>query len=202
MIMKHRYTRPRLIGTLLCLSLFLTGCSTSLKKPELTPTYELPQAATFLRGSTLPGLMEYLNFPELVAAKANGDPNLEGIEELPRLMTVPDGFFPVFNAGPGEALVSYSDAQDAERKFVIYGTVSEDPARLLEDFSEEAFFTKETIGEADFYILTVEDPAADLEAYTIRGSWFLHMTGYGMEDAEFKETLGFLELSPLVPDTP
>lgn len=195
---KKHTPRLVLISSLLALSLVLTGCSSSLKKPELDPQYRTgTPIATNLRGTTVPGLTDYENFPDLVQAKADQDPNLEGINEIPRLMAVPAGFFPAFSAGPAEVMVSYSDSLDSHRKFVIYGTVSEDPNTLLEDFSEEAFFNRETIGGEYFYILAVEDETADLEAYTIRGSWFIHLTGYGMTAAEFKESLASLELSPL-----
>lgn len=186
------------LSTILALTLLVAGCSRSLAKPTLDPQYQTSSPiATFLRGETLTGLTDYLNFPALVEAKANQDPNLLAINEIPRLASVPDLFFPTFSASISEVMVTYSDTTDSNRKFVIYGNVSDDPQTFLDDFTQDAYFTKEQIGEEDFYLLDVDDEAADLEAYTIRGEWFIHFTGYGMELPEFKGLLGDVELSSL-----
>lgn len=191
----------------LCLSLFfaaslLTGCSASLKKPELKPAYSTSTPiATNLRKSTAPGsLKDYLNFPDLQNAKSLEDPNLARFEEIPRLSSVPSGFFPTFSAGPEEVMVSYSDSNNSDRKFVIYGTYSNNPDQLLNNLSEETFFERETIAGNYYYILTQAE-AVDQEAYTIRGNWFIHMSGYGMEATDFRSMIEFIELASLSSDT-
>lgn len=185
------------LTALLALTMILAGCSKSMTKPELHPDYQTSSAiATSLRGATIPGLTEYADFSELVQAKANLDPNLEAIDAIPKLSRVPGGFFPTFQVGLSEVMVSYDDSQDSQRQFIVYGNFNDDPNSLLKDFTAEAYFTKEKIGSQDFYLLDV-DEATDLEAYTIRGNWFIHLTGSGLEPEEFKELLTTVELSSL-----
>ena len=201
-IFKHKPFRIQRIAlsALMGLTIIVTGCSRSMTKPELHPEYQTSSAiATFLRSATKPGLTEYPDFAELVQAKADLDPNLADIDEIPQLATDPDGFAPTFQVGLTEVMVSYSDTEDSDRKFIVYGNFSDDPNSLLEDFTAEAYFTKEKIGAEDFYVLDV-DEATDLEAYTIRGNWFIHLTGSALAPEEFKTILGTVELSALTPD--